>query len=209
MNPTGTFMLGRAIRWASSGKMIWRALRFISVLAALIFLAYTVDAGNGQLDLNAGNHKLGESLSLFKESFPLAACGAASRNDPGRIVCCVNDPKEASSFSAFPILILDNCRVHADFKKEKLHGIFYTVHLSNIEDLLPDFEKAYGPPHEVVLSSMFSSQVGTAAWFFYVGHVDLTLGIIPGEALRDDPAVDTNIRKVLAVQVSISGDSHR
>lgn len=93
----------------------------------------------------------------------------------------------------------------AGFRKKSLDSISYTVHVDYIEELMPEFEKAYGPPRQTALFSSSADQLGTAEWHFSLGEVSLTLVIIPGEDLGNDPAIERTSRHAMAVQVSILG----
>jgi hypothetical protein len=107
------------------------------------------------VDLSLGGHMLGEKLSEFKRAFPTAVCGSPLHRAEATINpdiadktqllgCCLDDPRQISTFSTWAVLSVAHCHVFATFYQERLEELRYVVHVSAIEPLLPEFTKQFG-----------------------------------------------------------------
>jgi hypothetical protein len=95
--------------------------RLIVIASILITAPIRASADN----LSLGGHMLGEKLSEFKRAFPSAVCGSplhrpeATNNsdiaDKTQLLgCCLDDPKQISTFSSWVVLSVAHCHVFCD-----------------------------------------------------------------------------------------------
>lgn len=177
-----------------------------NALIAFLFLALLLpwevwpNSGPGKtIPFRLGGLRIGETLGHFKEVFPGSACGTVTRmpvnrhtlDDPdgsGSLTCCVDDPKLLSSFSEFTVLPVEGqCPVLLNFWKEKLSYVGFTVEVTSVEKLLPNFEKAYGPPDEVMHGPILrghhvvedrEAPVSLASWRYGEAYFELSIAIL-------------------------------
>ena len=178
-----------------------------STRIALLFLALLVptDAPRSNprvgetVPFRLGGLKIGETLGHFKEGFPGSACGTANRmpvnrhtlEDPdgsGSLTCCVDHPNLLVKFSEFNIVSVEGqCRVLVGFWKEKLNSVGFTVEVPSVERLLPNFEKTYGPPDEVMHGPPLrdhhvvedrEAPVSLASWRYGKAYFQLSIAIL-------------------------------
>jgi hypothetical protein len=107
------------------------------------------------------NQVLGESLDHFKKQFPLVACVAListmvpltrhNLKDPdgSRIIhCCIDIPGQVSLLSpgrTFRLAQTFPCPGYAIFIREKLVCLGFELEGVDLDDLLPEFDREYGP----------------------------------------------------------------
>jgi hypothetical protein len=115
------------------------------------------------LVFSLGQQKIGEKFRYFKSIFPASACGTPTNplinpvinrhtledpDDTGFLTCCVDDPESLKKFSERQIpTVFGQCPVLVGFWKERLYSLHFAVEDSTIEQLLPEFERLYGPAH--------------------------------------------------------------
>jgi hypothetical protein len=127
-----------------------------------------------------------EKLARFKARFPHSICGTPdglkpvnryTLDDPDDsewLTCCVDDPKEVSAFSAIKVISRNHYSpVVVVFYRARLENVHFTVDASSIETVLPEFEKVYGPLHQVKAISTKTGPVRFASWQY--GDVTLEL----------------------------------
>jgi hypothetical protein len=127
-----------------------------------------------------------EKLSRFKARFPHSICGTPvdftpinrhTLDDPNNsewLTCCVDDPKEVSAFSGIKVISRNHYSpVIVVFYRARLENVHFTVDASSIVTVLPEFEKLYGPLHQVKAIPTKTVPVRLAAWQY--GDVTLEL----------------------------------
>ena len=134
-----------------------------------------------------GNQKLGERLSYFKASFPEAVCGTATSptitrhtlDDPdasGYLTCCIDDSESLAKISEFTIITtFSQCKVIANFWKERLVNLHYSLDISSIEQLLPGLERLYGPGHRKLKNSDQDDKLDLVSWWHGDAQLELSM----------------------------------
>jgi hypothetical protein len=150
---------------SSSGRMLVKQTIRI-VVSFLLFVTVLETKTRRKYDppvFSIGQQKIGEKLRYFKSIFPGSACGTPTNpginpvinrhtlvdpDDSGFLTCCVDAPESLKKFSERQIpAVFGQCPVLVGFWKERLYSLHFAVEDSTIEQLLPEFERLYGPAH--------------------------------------------------------------
>jgi hypothetical protein len=134
----------------------WLAKVVVAAAAVTACLASIARSHPPIRSITLGGHAIGESLEDFKTRLPRAVCGSRlhlaeilrsfpDENDVNAIGCCIDSPADLTAFSSREILFLGNCHVLAIFNHWQLARLRYIVDARSISELLPQFEKSYGP----------------------------------------------------------------
>ncbi len=198
--------------WSKSGS---RPIKHI-IAAVVSFLMFVVAPGaetRRKYDpptFALGQQKIGEKLRYFKSLFPGSACGTPTDptinrhtlddpDDSGFLTCCIDDPESLKKFSELRILMLfGQCPVVLGFWKERLYSLDYEVEASTIEQILPEFEKIYGPAHRKLWGR--DHQLALVSWWYG----DEIMELSKGESERDTGINDSqskNRQKMQCVNI--------
>jgi hypothetical protein len=196
------------------GSMLIKGIVVILLMPSTVLWART-HSSNKTVPFTLGHHKLGEPLSYFKARFPGAACGTATSitinrhtlddpNDSGDLTCCVDDSESLAKFSKFKIITaFDQCPVLAHFWKERLVSLHYVLDISSIEQLLPGFEKLYGPAHRKLKNPDQNDKLDLVSWWYNDAQLELSMANVKGETRLDDSSPNNGMREIRFVQVSL------
>jgi len=148
-----------------------------------------------------GQQKIGEKLRYFKSIFPGSACGTPTSplinpvinrhtledpDDSGFLTCCIDDPKYFKRFSELRILTVSGqCPVLVGFWKERLFWLHYSVEAPTIEQLLPAFERLYGPAHRSL--KWPDHKLGLVSWSYGDEAIELLKVELESDSTVNDP----------------------
>jgi hypothetical protein len=179
----------------------WLA-KIIIAAAVVTGLAAAVRSQPPSKSITLGGNALGESFEDFKAKFPRAVCGSALQipeilhsfpDEVGVDVigCCVNSPEDLKVFSSLRILSFGSCRVLAVFNHWQLNRIRYVIDALSIHELLPQYEREYGP---IMLGRTIDfdgihPKRAVVGWMRGDDALYLTETTLVGEASKSDPAL--------------------
>src|SRR5580704_8251782 len=153
---TKILYIGEDLIMKSTGSNAKWLATILTTVAGVTGLASAVQARPPRKSITLGGHALGESFEDFKARLPRAVCGSAlqipeilhsfpDEHGVDVIGCCVNSPEDLKVFSSRRILSFGSCRVLAVFNHWQLSRIRYVIDAPSIYELLPQYEREYGP----------------------------------------------------------------
>ena len=169
-----------------SNRSFARAVLLVAQIVLLSTFVCSARTPQYSQTLMLGGQWKHEKLARFKARFPHSICGTPdglkpvnryTLDDPDNsewLTCCVDDPKEVSAFSGIEVISRNHYSpVLVDFYRARLNSVSFTVDASSIETVLPEFEKLYGPLHQVKTFPTTNVSVRFASWQY--GDVTLEL----------------------------------
>jgi hypothetical protein len=201
-------------KWAGTPGILVVALTFMTFLPPTAVAQAGSRPPDKTIPFRLGGLRIGETLSHFKESFSGSACGTTKStiinrhtledpDDSGYLICCLDDSNSLAKFSERRIVAVNGqCPVILGFWKERLFSLWFTVEVPSIEDLLPSFEKTYGPAHQMMHGSAPHDQLSLASWWHGDEQLDLSIAIFEAIASPGNSSANGKAEHRL-VQVSM------
>src|SRR5712664_64987 len=201
-------------RQMTKTKMLKATDQFIVTAMAALFLLPPSPAGVNERIRTLGKDTLGETVKEFRIRYPKATCGRAtsteittqnlvSLGNMDQIHCCLNDRDSLTEISRFRILNLDDCAVHAIFRKSRLYSLGYMLDVRSVQIVLDSFEKVYGLPAQIVKDPEDATKLIFVDWMEGDTTLELRLSRLGGGGFSKDSTNPKGEPWLQAVYISL------